>query len=813
MNLWQDIRHAFRLWMRNPGFIVVVVLTLALGIGANTAMFSILHEALLKPLAFKDPERLVLVDTTFSGEINPVSSFPDYYDYSEQNTSMEAVAATAPGANKVIVTGGERPEFAAAMFVSANFFSTLGVAPLAGRWFNADEGKAGAPYVILVSENFARRRFGGLAQAVGRQLPVSGIARASVATTIVGVMPASFRILDDADLWYPMRRGEDDGPETRKWHNWLLLGRLKPGVTLDRAQGEANLIAERLRQQYPDTNRTKGFLIEPLQSGLLRAQTPNIVILMVAVGLVLLIACANVAGLLLARGALRGPELAIRAALGASRRRIVAQLLTESVTLALVSGAAGIALAFWLQKLLPIATGLAGLGVAPQGLHWPVLLFAVAVSMLTGLLFGLAPALRASSVRLGEGLAHGARTTQTRGGQRLRAALVVSQVAVSLVLLVGAGLLVRSFARLAATNLGFDTQHLLTGDIQLPGSAYPPERRFQFFDTLRRDFGAIPGVSAAGFIDRLPIRQRYGNMPVWAAAHPPADPADRPSANIRLVFPGYFDALRIPLLGGRDFSDSDRKGTARVVVINQRMAKTLFPGQNPIGQHVMAVLGGFTPGEPEVGCEVIGVVGDVRTDTVNQPARMTMYVAYDQVTPRPTMRFAVRTALPPETIADSVRKAVAARDADLPLGPLMTMDQLISNSLLSQRVTAITLTLFAAIAMLLAGIGLYGTLAYWVNQRMHEIGIRVALGARRRDILHLIVGHGMRLALMGAAIGVAASLALTRLMRQMIYGVAPYDPLTFAAVTAGLALLAGAACYLPARRAVRVDPVETLRAE
>ncbi len=813
MNLWQDVRHGLRLWRRNPGFVFVVVLTLALGIGANTAMFSILHEALLKPLAFKDPERLVLVDTTFSGDINPVSSFPDYYDYRDQNSSMEAVAASAPNANQVIITGGERPEFAASLFVSANFFSTLGVAPLAGRWFTPDEGKTGAPYVVLVGENFARRRFGDPKLAVGRQLPVSGIARDTVAATIVGVMPASFRILDDADLWYPMRRGENDGPETRKWHNWLLLARLKPGVTLDRAQGEAGLIAARLRQQYPDTNRTKGFLIEPLQSGLLRAQTPSIVILMVAVGLVLLIACANVAGLLLARGALRGPELAIRAALGASRRRIVAQLMTESITLALVSGAAGIALAFWLQKLLPIASGLAGLGVAPQGLHWPVLLFALAVSMLTGVLFGLAPALRASSFRLGEGLAHGTRTTQTRAGQRLRAALVVAQVAVSLVLLVGAGLLVRSLGRLAATNLGFDTQHLLTGDLQLPSSAYPPERRFQFFDALRKDFAAIPGVSAVGFIDRLPIRQRYGNMPVWAASHPPADPADRPSANIRLLFPGYFSAMRVPLLAGRDFSDSDRKGTARVVIINEKMARRLFPGENPLGQHVQAVLGNFTPEQPEVGCEVIGVVGDVRTDTVSQPARMTMYLAYDQVTPRPTMRFAIRTALPPDAIAESVRKAVAVRDAGLPLGPVVTMDQLISDSLVSQRVTAITLALFAAVALLLAAIGLYGTLAHWVNQRAHEIGIRVALGAQRHDILRLIVGHGMRLALLGAAMGVAASLALTRLMLQMIYGVSPYDPLTFAAVALGLALLSAAACYLPARRALRVDPVETLRAE
>ncbi len=813
MSLRHNVRHGLRLWARNPGFTIVVVLTLALGIGANTAMFSILHEALLKPLPFKEPDRLVMVSTTFSGEINPVSSFPDYYDYRDQNSTLDSVAATAPAANKLIVTGGERPEFAASLFVSSNFFRTLGVPPAAGRWFSPDEGKAGAPYVVLVSESFARRRFGNAQQAVGRQLALNGIAPATVSATIVGVMPASFRILDDTDMWNPMRRGEQDGPDTRKWHNWLMIGRLKPGVALARAQGDADLISERLRRQYPDTNRTKGFLLEPLQAGLVREQTPSIVILMVAVGLVLLIACANVAGLLLARGALRGPELAIRTALGASRSRIVGQLLTESLMLALLAGTAGMALAFWLQKLLPIATGLAGLGVAPRAIAWPVLLFAAGISLLTGVLSGLAPALRASSIHLAAQLAHGLRSTQARGGLRLRGALVVAQVAVSLVLLVGAGLLVRSFARLASTNPGFDTQHLLTGDLQLPNSSYPPERRFQFFDTLRRDFAAIPGVTAAGFIDRLPIRQRYGNMPVWAAGSPPADFSEGPSANIRLVLPGYFDALRISILAGRDVGDGDRQGRARVMVINERMAQKLFPGQSAVGQHVTAVLGQFTPGEPQVTCEVVGVVGDVRTDTISEPARMTVYLPYDQVAPRPTMRFAVRTGLAPEAIASSIQKAVASRDAGLPLGPLATMEQLIGDSIVPQRVTAITLALFAAVAMSLAALGLYGTLAYWVNQRMQEIGIRLALGAQRQDILHLVLGHGMRLAMLGATIGLVASLALTRLMQQLIYGVGPYDALTFGVVIFGLMTLAAAACYWPARRAMGVDPMATLRSE
>ncbi len=809
MSWWQDVRHGLRLWSRNPGFTVTVVATLALGIGANTAMFSILHEALLKPLPFKDPGRLALTSTTFGGDVNPVTSLPDYYDLREQASSFEALAAIKPWVQNAILTGGERPEFVPFMYVSADFFSTLGVAPAAGRWFTSEEGKSGAAYVVLVSEGFAQRRFGNARQAVGRQLALSNIAKSAVSATVVGVMPASFRFIEDADLWAPLRRGEDDGPATRQFHNWLLVGRLKSGVSLDGSQREADLISQRLRQEYPSSNYQMGFLVEPLQAGLFRSQSPNLVILMVAVGFVLLIACANVAGLLLARGALRGPELAIRAALGASRGRIVGQLLTECSMLAVISGLAGIALAIGLQRLLPIATGLAGAGVAPRGLEWPVLMFALAISGLTGLFFGLAPALRASSVHLTEELAHGGRTTRTRGGMRLRGALVVAQVAVSLILLVGAGLLIRSFARLATINPGFDPQHLLTGEMQLPTDAYPPERRSQFFAALRDDFAAIPGVTAVGFIDNLPIRNPSGNYPMWPADRPPADPSQQRIANLRWVLPGYLDALRISLLTGRDLAQSDRKDTPPVMVVSAGMAKALFPGRSPLGQLVTVVVGA----DKTVTFEVVGVAGDARIDALGDPAPMTMYIPYSQLPTRPRMRFAVRTSLAPEALANSIRKVVAARDPDLPLGNLLSMEQLIGDSLISQRVTATTLTLFATVAMLLAGIGLYGTLAYWVNQRMHEIGIRLALGAQRENILQLVLGHGMRLALIGTAIGLAASLALTRLMQKMIFGIGPYDPVTFATVVLVLTLIAAGACYIPARRAMSVDPMNTLRSE
>jgi putative ABC transport system permease protein len=809
MSIWQDVRHGWRMWSRHPGFAAVVVLTLALGIGANTAMFSILHEALLKPLPFRDPGRLVLVSTTFGGDINPLTSLPDYYDLRDQASSYEALDIAYPVARKTTLTGNGRPEFVAAMPVSTGLFGMLGVATIAGRWFTPDEGKAGAPYVALIGQGLARRRFGSPAQAVGRQLALGGIAPGTVSATVVGVVPASFRLFDDAEVWVPVRRGEGDSAASRRFHNWMLVGRLKAGVSMERARGEADLVGRRLRQQYPDSNLEMGFHVASLQAGLFRKQTPSLVVLMLAVGMVLLIACANVAGLLLARGALRRPELAVRAALGGSRRRIAGQLLAENLTLALASGVAGMALACWLQRLLPMVTGLAGLGVAPTRMEWPVLWFALGASLATGLLFGLIPALRASSPRLAENLTPGFRTTQAKGGLRLRAVLVVSQVAVSLVLLAGAGLLVRSLTRLAGTNLGFDSQHLLTGEIQVPDDSYPPERRPGFFAALQSDIAAIPGVTAVGFIDQLPIRHPSGNYPMWPADRPPKNPSEERTANLRLVLPGYFDALRIPLLAGRDLTKGDRKGTPLVMVVTERMAGTLFPGRRPLGQRVTVMLGAARAAT----FEVVGVVGDARIDAVGQPARMTMYAAYDQVIARPRMRFAVRSGLAPGAIAASVRKVAAARDPDVPVDNLVSMEQLIGDSLVPERLTAITLALFAAVAMLLAAIGLYGTLAFWVTQRMHEIGIRLALGAQRRDILRLIVGQGMRLAITGAAIGAVACLGMNHLMRGMIYGIGPYDPVTFTSVVVLLTSTAAAACYLPARRGSRADPVTTLRLE
>jgi predicted permease len=802
--LLQDIRFGLRMLVKNPGFTAVAVLTLALGIGASTAMFSIIHEALLKPLSFRDPGRLVFASATFGGRPNPMASAPDYYDYREQADDFEALSATLAWAPKTTVTGGAEPERAALIYVSDDFFRTLGVEPAAGRSFTPEEGRPGAPDVAMVSTRLAQRRFGDPRKAVGASLAADGRLY-----TVVGVMPATYRFLFDADIWLPMRRGEAIAGGARQFHNWLIVGRLKPGVSIENAQRQVDVISKRLEQQYPASNTGKALRLYPLQAALIGPQAPRLLLLMAAVGLVLLIACANVAGLLLARGSARRLELAVRGALGASRGRIARQLLLESVTLALLSGVLGVVLAFWLNGLLPLVTGLADYGSTPKGLDWPVLLFALGLSIVAGVLFGVAPAVRASSLHLVQDLAPGSRSTSAKVGTSLRDALVVGQVAVSLVLLVGAGLLIRSLARLATTNPGFDIQHLVTGEIQLLASQYPePNQRVQFFDGLREDFAAIPGVKGVGFICHLPIRDPYGNWPAWDTAHPPADPANRQLSHKRIVLPGYFDAVRIPILAGRDFGKGDRKGAPLTMIINQLMARTLFADRNPLGQRVSVDLG--RP-KPEV-FEVVGVVGNARLNSIGDDAPMTMYVSYYQF-PESTLRFAIRTSQDPESITQIVRRAVRARSPDIPVEKLVSMEEILGESLAPQQVTAVTLTAYALVALLLASIGLYGVLAYSVSQRTHEIGIRMTLGAERRDVLRLVVGQGMILTLLGLGIGIVGAFGLTRFLSSMLYGVTPDDPLTFASMSLLLAGVALLACYIPARRATKVDPMVALRYE
>jgi len=798
-NVIRDLRYGLRMLAKSPGFTVVAVATLGVGIGANTAMFSIIHAALIRPLPYRDPAQL-----TFGGAPNPMASAPDYYDYREQADCFAGFSAILAMAPKTTVTGGAEPERVALTYVAFDFFRTLGVAPAAGRAFTHEEGQAGAPYVIVVGERFAQRRFGGARNAVGATLNLDGLPY-----TVVGVMPARFRFVNDVDVWAPMRRGKSWAGAPRQYHNWLIVARLKPGVSINRAQQQVDVISKRLEQQYPASDTGMGLRLDPLQAAIAGPEKPRLVLLMVAVALVLLIACANLAGLLLARGSARRLELAVRAALGASRAQIAAQLLTESVTLALLSGLLGVALALWLDRLLPLVTGLTDPGSTPKGLEWPVLLFALALSIVTGVLFGAAPALRAAALPLAQDLAPGARTTASRGGTSLRGALVVGQVTVSLVLLAGTGLLIRSLARLAGTNPGFDPHHLLTGEIQLLAAQYPdPDQRIRFFDGLREDVAGIPGVKAAGFINDLPIRDPFDNIGAWDADHPPDSPANERLAHRRVVLPGYFEAVRIPLLAGRELGKRDSEQAPLAMVINQRMARTLFPGVNPLGKRVAVDMGRATPAV----FEVVGVVGDARIIAVGLGSPMTMYLSYDQF-PNATLRFAIRTDLAPQTIAQAVRRLVAARNRDIPVENLVSMEDIIGDSLAPQQVTTVTLALFAGVALLLACLGLYGVLAYSVGQRTHEIGVRMAVGARRADVLRLVVGQGLKLALMGLGIGVLGGLAATRFLAGLLYGVTPTDPATFIAVSAVLAAVSLLAAYIPARRAMNVDPMVALRHE
>ncbi len=797
----RDFRYGLRVLRRSPGFTIATIAVLSLGIGGNTAMFSTIYATLLKPLPYRDPSRLVLGRCTFNGVINPYVSAPDYYDYRAQADRFEGFSAVFAGTGKATVTGDAEPQRATYTLIEHDLFKTLGVPPIAGRSFVPDEGRAGAADVVLIGKGFAERRFGTAREAIGASIAIDGSAY-----TVVGVVPDMPGFLQDVDIWAPMRRGAGPAGLARQFHNWFIVGRLKPGVSLKTAQAQVDVISRQLERQYPASNKAKALRLDPLQAALTGALRPRLLVLMAAVSLVLLIACANVAGLLLARGTVRRPELAMRAALGASRARISCQLLVENAALALSSGAFGAVLAIWLTRLLPRATGVVQTGIAPNPLAWPVLLFVLALSVVTAVLSGMVPALRASSLLPAQGLMPNARTAGPGASLWLRSVLVVGQVAVSLVLLIGAGLLIRSFVHLSAIDPGFDAAHLLTGEIPLTDGRYANgEQRVRFFENLREDLAAIPGVQGVGFTTQLPVLNPGFNLTAWDADHPPQDLAAQPMAFRRVLLPGYFQTLRIPLRAGRDFNAADRENAPRTMVINERMARTLFPGRNPLGRRVAVDVFNHT-----VTFEVIGVVGDARLQFVGDEAPMTMYLSYYQF-PESTLRFAVRTNREPASITGTVRRLVRARDRTVAVENLVPMRQIIGDSLAPQQTTAVLLGVLAAIAALLASIGLYGVLAYSVSQRTREIGLRMALGAPPAAVLGLVMRQGAALASAGLAVGLAGAATLTRVMGSMLFGVQPFDPPTYSAVAMVLLGVALLATYLPARRAAGVHPMDALR--
>ncbi len=796
----RDVRVGSRSLARRPGFTAVAVLTLAVGIGACVAMFGVLDAALLRTLPFSAPDRLVVGRTLWpDGTVGLTVSAPDYYDVREEASSLEATGALTPFTVEATLTGDGEPERLGLRFVSPGFFRLLGTPPVLGREFRTDEGEPGAEPTVLLGYSIWQRRYAGDPDILGATLDIDGSP-----ATVVGILPAGFSFFGTADLWAPMVRG---GPfaSGRQFHNWLVVGRLRDGVTVPGVRSEVDVLMARLADAHPESNRDKGMVITPLAEALVERYRSSLLLLGGAVLSVLLIACANVASLLLARGTGRHGEVAVRTALGAGRGRLVRQLVAESALIGAAAGALGTAVAFALQRAI--------LGIAPMPPGAPIdapvrlslLGFALAATAVTVLLAGLAPAIATTRARPATSLRSDARGA-TASRTWFRSGLVVAQVAISLLLLSGAGLLARSFIALSRVDPGFLARSLITADVSLGTGAYPePERRIQFFRTLAERARAIPGVEAVGLISRLPIRDGGGNVAVWDPAHPPTDASEWRLAYLRTVLPGYFDAMQIPLRRGRDFGSTDADGAPAVMIVSETLGRTLFPGEDPVGRVVAIDAGDRAPR-----FEVVGIVGDVRVSGVTDPLTMTAYFPHAQ-RPAAGMRIAVRYAGP--SVAAPLRDLVHDLDPDVPLAGLRTMDDILADAVAFPRTVTLALAAFAAVALLLAALGLYGVLAFQVAQRRREIGIRIALGARRSVVLSDVVRRGLTLVGLGAAFGIPATLLGGRLLADQLYETSTRDPVTLGAVIALLVAATLAACVIPAWRALRVDPAMALRSE
>ena len=797
--LLQDSRYALRSLGKNIGFTVVALLVLAIGIGGTTALFSTVNTALLRAVPFSQPDRLVMGNKTYSGRLaGPVSRL-DYFDYRERSRSFESLAATA-GSSEQTITGGDRPELVRAGLVTWNMFSTLGVAPALGRSFLPDEEVTGGATVVVISHGLWQRRFAGSPQVVGQVLSLDG-----TPLTVVGVMPAGFAFLFEADAWRLVTR---DGPYdlVRDSHSHYVVGRLKPGVSIEQAQSEADAISSALEQQYPATNKGKGLRLIDLHAYLVDDVRAGLLLLMGTTVLVLLIACANVAGLLLARGQSRYPEMAMRVALGASRMRLLRQLLTESVLLSVFAGLAGIAVAYLLQGLLLELLPIGDLGVErTSGLEATPLLFALSVSVATGLLVGIVPALRATAVAPSEQLKSGTRGSEGRPGTRFRGGLVVLQVAMSITLLVGSGLLVRSLVEMATVDPGFDAENLLTGQVRIQARDYPsPELRAAFFESLLESTRRLPGVVSAATVNRMPIRNRGQDWGVWPAEQSQPLPEDTFFAMARWVSPGYFQTMDIPLLRGRDIAATDAPGARQVIVLSESYARRIFPDRDPLGRTVRVM---FVDGE----YEVVGIVADARLNFLSRED-LAFYLSAAQMNST-ALQLAVRTNRDPASLIEPVRQLLRRKDPNVVFARPTAMKTVIDDSLSGFRVVSISAGLFAGIALALVAIGLYGVLAYNVSQRSTEIGIRLALGASRRDVLGLVLRRGAVLLGSGLLFGLLGAWSATGLVRQFLFQTEPADPAAYGSALLLLAFVATGACLLPAWRAVRINPVDVLRKE
>ena len=808
--LLKDIRYGVRSLLKHPGFTAIVVVTLAVGIGASSAIFSVVNTVLLRPLPYPRAERIVAIqELTADGKRVQVTP-ANFLDWRAQNTVFEQLAAilTRP-ANLALADTAERIDLA---MTSANFFSVFGAEPKYGRFFIAADEQAGHAPVVVISHGLWQRRFGGDPSLIGKPITLDG-----VSYSVVGVAPAGFSYPDKTDVWVPPFRlaptmnERMDPTQVRGFGMLAAVGLLRPGIGLPQAASEMETITARLRQQYPDSNNRRFNRVVSLHAHLVGETGPMLLLLFGAVGFVLLIACANVANLLLASAATRQKELAIRTALGASRIRLIRQLLTESGMLALAGGALGFLLALWgvalMTRLLP--RDFPRLGEIK--LDWRVLGFTLAASLVTGILFGFAPSLQLSKTEVQDSLKEmGRGVSGSRRHNRLRNMLIVGEVALSVVLLAGAGLLFRSFMQLQSVKTGFNSEQLLTARLSPAGTSYRTDPDYiAFYNQTVQRLSAVPGVVAVGAINTLPL-DKGPTAGFRIEGRPPLTPDKWPGGNYRTVSTDYFRTMDIPIVQGRAFNDHDTFSTPFVMIVNQALARRDFPNENPIGKRIS--LGGNGPNGQPVWFEIVGVASDVRSIELREEAAPEFYLSALQDS-FGNMFVVVRTSVEPTTLAASIRQAASEVDKTASVSDIKTMDHIVSAAVTQPRFNLVLLGLFSGIALLLSAAGIYGVTAYSVTQRTHEFGIRMALGAQVGDVLRMIIKQGMLLITVGIVLGLIASFLLTRLLRTLLFGVSASDPLTFVAITLLLIFVALVACYIPARRATKVDPLVALRYE
>jgi predicted permease len=808
MILFQDIRYGCRMLLKNPGFAATAVIALALGIGANTAIFSVVSAVLLRPLPYKDADRLVMVWASKpqqpESDILPVSP-PDYTDWKNQSHVFEDMGMSSDSIYSL--TGAGDPQQIVGYRFSSNFFDVMGVKPLMGRTFTPEEETPGHNNVVILSYRLWQRVFGGDADILGKPIVLSGDPY-----TVVGVMPSAFQHPQMVELWTPLAIR----PATMANRNATILrivARLKPGVSVKQAQAELNSIALENERLHPETNTGLGVKVVGLRESYTGDIRPALLVLLAAVGFVLLIACANVANLLLVRASSRQKEISIRVALGASRMRLVRQMLTESLLLSAAGGALGLAFTFAAVKPLAaiFPNNIANLNipiVEKIPVDTKVLAFALAVSFLTGLVFGIVPSLKSARPDLNEGLKESGRSATASRGRRFRGVMAISEIALALVLLVGAGLMIRSFARLQTGKLGFDPQNVLSLEALLPQNKYgTPEKRQAFVEQALQRLEALPGVRSAGATNFLPLSGFWGTVTFTVEGRPLPAPGEEPEADNRVATPRYFQTMSIPVLKGREFTEQDNDKAPDVAIINETLARRLWPEGNAVGSRINT----GDASHPNW-CEIVGIAGDVKSFGLEKETHSDVYAPYYQ-NRFSLLAFVVRTAGDPMSLISAAKSEIWSVDKDQPVFKVVSMSQLAAESLSLRRISMLLLAIFAGLALLLAALGIYGVMAYSVTQRTHEIGIRLALGAARGDVMRLVLKEGAALTGIGLGSGLIAAFLLTRLMASVLYQVSATDTGTYLVISLVLAAIALFACYVPARRAMRVDPMVALRYE